>query len=263
MCEVAFPELIKEQLDQMSKKSLLFSLMPSLQERRTGLVEYMDDPDCDPGLLKNTYRNFAWSNRLLSRWRMAYKRYLLPVMRSLERPTTILDVGCGGGDVPVLLKRWAGRDNIEARITAIDPDNRAIQFAAGQWYKEHIRFLSASTGDLVKAGEQYDIVISNHLMHHLLPADLNKVLSESDQLAGSLVLFNDIERDVIAYLTFRVMAVPFSRNSFNYEDGLISIRRSFTRNELSGIIPPGWKVHSHFPYRLFLVRHKINPAVWI
>ncbi|MFC6592734.1 hypothetical protein ACFP81_12500 [Deinococcus lacus] len=35
-------------------------------------------------------------------------------------------------------------------------------------------------------------------------------------------------------------------------DGLLSVRRSFTRGELRRCVPPGWQVSAPYPFRLLL-----------
>jgi len=99
-----------------------------LRERAVDAVEEMDLPDCDPARLARTYAQFAVVNRVVAGWRSLYRTRLRPRL-SPGSTTTLLDIGCGGGDVDVLLSRWAARDGRRLAITAIDPDPRAIRFA--------------------------------------------------------------------------------------------------------------------------------------
>ena len=43
-----------------------------LAHRAAGLVERMDDPDCDPQKLRRTYVQFEIVNRLISGWGRLY-----------------------------------------------------------------------------------------------------------------------------------------------------------------------------------------------
>ena len=99
-----------------------------LSKRQPDLIEFMDREDCDPVLLENTYRQFATINLLLSQWKRIYTNELLPMMQ--EGITyTLLDIGFGGGDVPIRLAEWAEKDGLDLIITAIDTDKRAYNFA--------------------------------------------------------------------------------------------------------------------------------------
>jgi len=69
----------------------------SLAERDVVLLELMDDPECDPALLRATLRRFETINRLVSRWRSVYRSRIRPFLATLDRPVRVLDLGWGGG----------------------------------------------------------------------------------------------------------------------------------------------------------------------
>ncbi len=103
--------------------------MGILGARDTHAIEEMDRPDCDPDRLDRTYRQFALVNRVLSGWHGLYRSRVRPLL-SATGPATLLDIGCGGGDLALLFARWAAADGIDLRVTGIDPDERAYRFAA-------------------------------------------------------------------------------------------------------------------------------------
>jgi 2-polyprenyl-3-methyl-5-hydroxy-6-metoxy-1,4-benzoquinol methylase len=201
----------------------------------------MDLPDCDPWRLDNTYRQFAVVNRVLGGWRRLYRRELLPMMTAGSGTATLLDIGSGGGDLAVMLARWAERDGLTLRITGIDPDPRAAAFASKRQPVLGVEFRQAHSTDLVQEGRTYDAVISNHVLHHLSADELQQLLAHSQILAAQKALHNDLRRSPIAYALFGVAALPFPR-SYIRADGLTSIRRSYTPPELAAIAPPGWTV---------------------
>ena len=54
----------------------------SLAERDVVLRELMDDPECDPELLRATLRRFDTINRLVSGWGAVYRTRIRPVPRA-------------------------------------------------------------------------------------------------------------------------------------------------------------------------------------
>lgn len=228
-----------------------------LRERDTHAVEEMDRPGCDPARLDRTYAQFSLVNRAVAGWRGIYRTHLRPLL-STDRVTTLLDIGCGGGDLAVLLAAWAARDRRQLEVTAIDPDRRAFEFALRRGRLDAVTFRQASTAELAAEGKRYDVVISNHVLHHLGAAELPQFLAESALLSRGTVLHNDIRRSPAAYALFYAGSWPF-RRSFIRADGLTSIRRSYTTAELRAAAPPGWAVAPRVPFRNLLTRIDLEP----
>ncbi|WP_022882887.1 methyltransferase domain-containing protein [Gryllotalpicola ginsengisoli] len=224
----------------------------NLTHRDTAAVELMDGP-CDEARLFTTYRRFELANRAVSGWRGLYRSRIRPLL-SPQRQTTLLDVGFGGGDIPRALAAWARRDGLRLDVTAIDPDERALRFAAETDREGMVRYRRASTTELVAAGERYDIVVSNHVLHHLTDASREALFADSERLARRLALHDDIERSRLAYGLYAVGALAIAPGSFARTDGLISIRRSYTAGELARVVPPGWSVESLPRWRVLAFR---------
>lgn len=230
-----------------------------LGKRDPNAVEMMERADCNPATLDNTYRQFRYINTALSRSRAVYRRWLKPAMADPSATYTLLDVGFGGGDIALKLARWAGDDGIDLRITGIDIDTRAAEYVRHLQLPDNVDLRLASTTDLVQRGERYDFVVSNHLLHHLAPAEFEHVLDEVAQLTARLALMVDLQRSDVAYATFGLVTLPFFRDSYIRVDGLASLRRSYTVAELRSAAPPGWVVRRLFPFRQVLVYSRDGP----
>jgi 2-polyprenyl-3-methyl-5-hydroxy-6-metoxy-1,4-benzoquinol methylase len=220
-----------------------------LKKRESWLRERMEDPFCPAPLLNNTYRQFSLLNQLLAAWRGIYQDYLKPQLGS---SASLLDLGCGGGDLVLRLAAWAAQDGIKLELCAVDPDARALAFMASRARPPNIRLLRASSRDLVKAGERFDIVLSNHLLHHLAAAEVADLCQDTEQLTERFALHNDICRSDLAYLSFALLGLVFHRSLISV-DGLLSIRRSFTTAELQAITVAPWRVETRRPYRNLLI----------
>lgn len=227
-----------------------------LSQRNTEISEKMDDPFCDVHTLNNTYEQFKTINKLLSGWTGIYTQWIRPVIASQNGKATLLDIGSGGGDIIRLLSNLARRDGFDVMFTGVDPDARATNFARKKFRDKNIRFLKETSAGMVKKQERFDVVISNHLVHHLSYSELGQTCSEASDLANRLVLFNDIQRSDTGYASFRLFAPLLFSNSFIVEDGLTSIKRSYTKNELQQHLPEGWQVHRKFPFRLIAIHQK-------
>lgn len=209
----------------------------------------MDDPGCDLAALQRTYARFDVVNSLVAGWSATYRRRIRPLAVP-GRPLTLLDVGSGGGDVARALARWALRDGLDLRITGIDPDPRAHAWASARtarWAARRPRaaapvFRRVTSRELVAAGETFDVVVSNHLLHHLDPGPLRELVADSERLARRLVVHNDLVRSRAAYRLYAVGVLPLAPGSFLRTDGLRSLRRAYLPRELRELAGPGWQV---------------------
>lgn len=229
----------------------------SFSSRDLDSRELMDDPQCDQRMLERTYRRFGPVNALVSRPGAIYRRDIRP--RAIgRRSLRILDVGAGGGDLCRLIARRLRKDGLDAEITALDADERAIRWASAHDGGAGVTYRHAMTHDLVRAGETFDIVLSNHLLHHLTDDELQAVLRDSVSLVepGGIVSHHDIARSRAAHSLYTAATWPFSGNlladSFIREDGRLSIRRSYTVAELAATAPEGWTARGHVPFRVEL-----------
>lgn len=257
--------------------TLPFPGVPDLSVRRPEVAEQMDRPDCDPAALDRTYGGFRVVNAVVAGWQLTYRALIRPLLaaHALEpgggardgtgdntadgcgaddAPFRILDIGAGGGDLARALLRRSRRDGFAVHVTAVDPDARAHAWASGRPPTPGLELLRATSGELVRRGRRFDVVLSNHLLHHLDAGELDAVLADSEVLAARRSIHSDIRRSPVAYGLFSAGTLPFFPRSYIRPDGLASIRRSYTPDELAAALRPGWQVRTQVPWR--------NLAVW-
>jgi SAM-dependent methyltransferase len=220
--------------------------------QRAETIEEMDKADCDPVLLERSYARFPLINRAVSGWRGIYRRMIRPLLAA-EGGLTVLDIGCGGGDVARALSRMARRDGFLLEITAIDPDPRAFSFASRSRQTAGVEYRQAHSADLVAEGQRFDVVVSNHVLHHLTPQELAEMLKDCEALCTRLSLHNDLVRSPLALALFAAGFWPLGIGSYIWRDGLTSIRRSYTLPELTAVAPPGWIAEPHSPWHNLLI----------
>jgi 2-polyprenyl-3-methyl-5-hydroxy-6-metoxy-1,4-benzoquinol methylase len=226
----------------------------TFRQRDPDLIEAMDRPDADPGILFRTYQRFRLINRLLAKWDVVYKHHIRPSLKP-GVTNTLLDVGCGGGDIAIYLWKRAKKDGYVLNVTAIDPADSVEAYLKANPLPADIPYRNVTTRDLVNENQRFDFVISNHVLHHLKPEEVTAFLNECMQLANVRVICNDLRRSRRAWILFYFASIPFSFGTFIRYDGLISIRRSYRCDELIQALPGGWSVHKLFPFRLLVMRN--------
>lgn len=230
----------------------------ALSTRDAHRRERMDDPAAPREQLHRTLDRFALVNRALAGTRRLYREQVRP--RSALEPVRLLDIGAGGADIARHLLALAHRDRIALHVTAIDTDQRAVDWVRSRpgGLPVGLDVRRASTTHLRAVDERFDIVISNHLIHHLEPHEIRTLLDDSRALLrpGGVAVHHDIERSIGALRAFGVAAAVLHplllRGSWIRADGLVSIRRAYRADELRDIAGERWTVERRPPWRLEL-----------
>jgi 2-polyprenyl-3-methyl-5-hydroxy-6-metoxy-1,4-benzoquinol methylase len=225
---------------------------------RSTRPELMDNPACDDFPLLTTLAHFKVTNQLFARTGTLARSLLLPDMQREAQEYSLIDAGCGGGDDTVRLAALCRDNNISCKVKGIDIDPRSIGFALQRWsaYPE-VSFRTASLFDLPTDGTAADYIIAANVLHHFPDADLIHVVSHLCKAARRGVLIADLERSPIWYVGFALFAWAMFRGGFTSRDGLLSIRKGFTKAEFAALgqmLPSSHQVKTGtlFPGRVYL-----------
>lgn len=229
--------------------------MLNFSKRDASLVERMDEADADRDTLFRTYQRFELLNRLVAGWDRTYHHHIRPHLRD-GVTHTLLDIGCGGADISAYLVRKARQDGFRLDATAIDPSPFVAAMMAHRHPPAGITYRQVYASDLVAEGARFDFVISNHLLHHLTEEQTSALASDCAMLANIRSIHSDLTRSRFSWILFTMLAKPLGFGTFIYEDGRMSIRKSYRRSELIGTLPPEWSVQHQFPWRLLAIRHE-------
>lgn len=241
--------------------------MADLKIRGTG-PELMDDPSGDKLKLFATLRQFKMINLFFSRSRHLAKSLIISHFRkSAKHAFTLFDLGAGGCDFALWLSRYCVNRSLSAKIFCIDNDPRVIEFAAAQCRGAGtIAVVRESALRIDKMDVVPDYIFSCHLLHHLGEEDIITLLRRVTASARCGYVLSDLERSRLWYWLFGLFSSLFLRNSFAKADGLLSIRKSFTKPELERLIDrsgitPRPRVRRMFPGRLVVERFADQPGM--
>ena len=147
-------------------------------------------------------------------------------------PSSILDVGCGGGHFTIRL----AQQYPNAKVLGIDVAQEAIHFAK-KILKEtdppvsNVEFLVPPTPELIFPPHSFDVVTSTLVCHHLSDEQLISFLQRAYKIAKQAVILNDLHRHYLATAGFALLTPFLFRNRVVMHDGLLSIRRAFTKQD--------------------------------
>ncbi len=197
--------------------------------------ELLDHPDADPAAVAVSLHNISVANRWFGGW-WAVRRGLLRVTRRLggskSRRLVMLDVGCGRGDLTLRAGTWARSNGMAVVPLGLERHRTAARLTQGTG----VPTLLGSAGAIPIRDKSVDIVLASQLVHHLPAQQLIEFCQAADRIARVGVIIADLRRSPWALAAFWVGSRLFGFDAATKRDGLISVRRGFTRNELAELL---------------------------
>lgn len=231
--------------------------------RRSGKRELLDVEQADAVAIDACLRDLEWINR----WTAAYRvtlRWLDQLCRDTRpaRPLTVVDVGCGRGDMLRRIWAWGRKRRLEPRLIGVDLNPHAVAAAAAATPKEApIRYLPADVFDLPD-DVPADVVLSALFAHHLDDARLVRFLRWMEERARLGWLINDLHRHLLPYVVARGGAPLLRMHAFVRHDAPLSVARAFDRRDwvrllhAADLAPPATTIRWRFPFRFAVGRIK-------
>jgi len=231
------------------------ALIPELMDAES--VPYDDYLDCLRDLESVNRWTLAWRPTRSFLARLADTGLIVP-----GRPVTIVDVGCGYGDMLRRIDLWAARRGLTVDLIGIDHDPRAARAAAEATPADRpIRWVTADCFEYPTDGG-IDLIVSSLFCHHLDDAELVRFLAWMESTATLGWFVNDLHRHAISYYGFVAWSRLAHWHRFVRHDGPVSIRRAFVTADwrryltsarlASDTIEIAWWI----PFRLCLSRVK-------
>ena len=182
--------------------------------------------------------------------RLISLRRCLEMMDDRSRPWTLLDVGCGLGDIGVALEEQARERGFTLRVVSSDISELHLDCARREY--PQVLGLRCDAFHLPLADKSVDIVHSSLFLHHFRPQQIDSLLREFCRVARVGWAMNDLVRHTLPLWFFRTTWPIFARSHLTRYDGSASVRRAYTVGEMRHATRaiPGARVHSHIPFRL-------------
>lgn len=199
--------------------------------RRRNAEELLDRPDQKPEALAHSLRDVERVNRWLGGYR-ALRRHLAP--HTNEAELRILDVGAGDGATLLHLRAWAPEG---WRFVGLELNPGIARIARTRTSDaSRIRITRGDALRLPFENDSFDVALCTLTLHHFGNEAAIRVVEEMARVARGRILVNDLERSRAHHLGARLLAATLWRGSpITRHDGPLSVRRSFTVEELEAI----------------------------
>jgi len=218
----------------------------------------MDAPDLDAAAHHQALRGLRRLNRISGAAGMLARPIVALARRHALHRLSILDVACGGGDVPVGVARTLRAAGIDAALTLTDRSPTALALARGAAEAAGIQ-VRAVPGQAPEGlpDETCDFVTNSLFLHHLDRGQVVATLAQMARRARIAVVLSDLRRSALGLAVAWVMCRLLSRSRIVHDDGPVSVRAAWTVHELRTMAAEaglhGARVRQCWPWRMILI----------
>jgi len=178
---------------------------------RSADTEILEDPSLPDTTVARAHRELQQTHRWLGN-----TAALLRLLRQDPIPIrSVLDIGCGHGGLLQEVRRRLGAEVIGFDLLPA-PATAGVPILTG----------NAVTEPLPRA----DVAVAVYMAHHLTEGDLIRLIRNVSRSSRRFIVF-DLVRHRLPLALFRTFVCPLL-GSLNAQDGVTSIRRSYTPREM-------------------------------
>ncbi len=211
--------------------------MSSIFSQRSGAIEIMDDLDCKGEVVDQTLRELEFINRTLGGNQITVSGINSLIKKRSSSSLEIVDLGCGGGDMLVLLAKEFAKKNREARFLGIDANPNIIDYAKSNTQNfSNIQFEAANILSPEFQTKTFDVAIATLFFHHFTDQQLIDIITKLYKQSRIGIVINDLHRHPLAYYSIKWLTTLFSKSSMVKFDAPLSVLRGFSKQEMKEIL---------------------------
>jgi ubiquinone/menaquinone biosynthesis C-methylase UbiE len=204
--------------------------------QRSREKEIMDDLDCSGPVLEQTLRELKTINRLLGGNGVTNRGLSQVVQRFPQDYYSLVDLGCGGGDMIAVMQAWASKKHIPIQFIGADANANTIALAKErQANLKGIHWQVANVFDPGFLDEQVDIATCTLFTHHFTDEELVQLFQGLKRKVRLAIVINDLHRHPLAYYSIKWLTRWFSKSPMVQNDAALSVLRSFKRRDWNSI----------------------------
>jgi SAM-dependent methyltransferase len=197
-------------------------------------------------------------NRIFGGRRLLLDALATEVARYRLARFSVLDIASGSCDLPLAILDWAEQRGLEARVFALEYWHRHLALFRNELSAyPNLHPFCADAFRVPLESASFDFVTCCHFFHHLTDVQAAGFLWSMSRWARCAVIISDLERRPVPYYFFRLFSPFFTTSFMSRNDGLISLRRSFRKEELQRTAERAGlevcRVERRWPFRLLLV----------
>ncbi|MBX2827342.1 MAG: methyltransferase domain-containing protein [Flavobacteriaceae bacterium] len=158
---------------------------------------------------------------------------LLQQKRKAGEQLTIVDVGCGDGEILRQCSQWAAKQGISVHCIGVDANPFILNIAEQRSSSfSNIEFKKIDVLSNIDSMPEFDIALCTLFLHHFDEGNIVRLLGDLQSKAKVGIVINDLQRSAWAFGLFKIFSSLFLKTRTARHDGLVSVARGFKKKEL-------------------------------
>ncbi len=155
---------------------------------------------------------------------------------SKEKELTLLDIGCGDGEMLRKCSEYTQKAGYTVQYIGIDFNSNILDYARLQSENyPDIEFRKVDVFFDESLIPNSDIALCTLFLHHFKDKEIEDLLNILMAKTSKGLIINDLHRSKLAFNLFKLMSKLFLKTKTAEHDGLVSIARGFKKSELEAI----------------------------
>ena len=204
--------------------------------KRSTNLELMDDLACSGAVVEQTLRELEIINRTLGGNAITVQG-VMSLIGGESQPISIVDLGCGGGDMLLLLHRKFEKRKVQFTFKGIDANRHIVAYASRHCaHDPSVSFVAMDILSNEFRQLNFDIALATLFFHHFTDDQLVHVLRNLNSQVKFGMVINDLHRHPLAYYSIKLLVKFFSKSAMVKYDAPLSVLRGFSKMELEEIL---------------------------
>lgn len=205
--------------------------MIRFKERSTE-KELMDDLSLDEGQIKSILKDITQANKWLGGIKITVKALDRIFKEHPRESYKIVDIGCGDGSMLRAVADHCAKKHIQTQLIGLDLNEKSINLAKEYSYSyTNITYRIQDVLSLEPEEFHCDILLCTLTLHHFSEPQIHAFMKKFALLTTIGVVVNDLDRNKIGFVLFKVFSQLFMKTPIARHDGLVSIKSGFVKKD--------------------------------